>query len=161
VTTPSVRTITVICATLLTGPTSHDLSVQRVQFQFRDRRHHLTDCILRVSVLCFVNLYAAKKVVQKTRQFNATIRVIQRKLLFLVINLRRLILSACIILQSTTYHFVFLLLKYSIPSCVAIVPNKNSAEDKIPLLAERAHKFVREANDGRSHQKHPDKIHRP
>jgi hypothetical protein len=55
---------------------------------------------------------------------------------------------------------MFLQLKKSIVSCGAIVPNKDSAEDKIHLLAEHV-QGVHETNNSGPLQKHPDKILRP
>ena len=51
--------------------------------------------------------------------------------------------------------------KKGIASRVAVVPNKDGAEDKILLLEERIHEVVCKTNNEGPREKHPDKIRGP
>ena len=88
--------------------TGHVFAEHRVQFAILDPFIKLGDYGLRVLVLVLVYFYV-KKVVQIAYKLDATSRVIQRKLLFVVINLRRLSLRVvCYITKHNIPRFIVL-----------------------------------------------------
>jgi len=93
--------VTIICKRMLPS------GVHRVQSAILDPTIKLVNRELRVSVSVLVYFYA-KKVVQMAYKLDATSRVIQRKSLFVVINLRRLSLPVVRYkAQRTTSSFGF------------------------------------------------------